>query len=106
MIGSTELKWKRIGFTLFYAKLVLDISLGNVDFSVGWVLGGGGGGAAVSASAMIYRCVDEDKVYVPTEKWTKSDGTACECTDDVELSCLMPLMGAMVTPPHSCQLLR
>lgn len=54
------------------------------------------GGWAVSVTPRVkkmnvedleYLCVDEAKAYAPTETWSRSDGTACECTTDYEVAC-------------------
>jgi hypothetical protein len=41
----------------------------------------------VQPSDLDYMCVDADAAYVPTQSWTKSDGTACECTSAYATSC-------------------
>lgn len=41
----------------------------------------------VEPSSLIYMCVDDDEAYVPTEQWTGSDGLACSCTEEYQISC-------------------
>ncbi len=41
----------------------------------------------VNASSLLYMCVDDDEAYAPTEEWTGSDGLACSCTTDYQISC-------------------
>ncbi len=41
----------------------------------------------VEPSSLIYMCVEDDSAYVPTETWTGSDGLACSCTVDYQISC-------------------
>jgi hypothetical protein len=41
----------------------------------------------VEASELEFMCVDQDSGYVPTERWTRSGGEACECTNAYRVSC-------------------
>jgi len=41
----------------------------------------------VEPEALIYMCVDDNAAYAPTESWTGSDGMACSCTDEYQISC-------------------
>jgi hypothetical protein len=36
---------------------------------------------------LLYMCVDNNKAYVPTETWERSDGSSCSCTEDYQVSC-------------------
>ena len=36
---------------------------------------------------LIYMCVDDDAAYAPTETWLSSDGLACSCGEDYQISC-------------------
>ncbi len=40
-----------------------------------------------AVSALKYMCKDEGIGYVPTETWTRSDGSACQCTTNFGVSC-------------------
>jgi hypothetical protein len=39
-------------------------------------------------NALLYMCVDENKGYVPTEKWKRNNGSSCSCTNNYTVSCL------------------
>ncbi len=41
----------------------------------------------VEPSSLLYMCVEDDAAYAPTEEWTGSDGMACSCTEDYQISC-------------------
>ncbi|MGQ7844880.1 thrombospondin type 3 repeat-containing protein [Granulosicoccus sp. 3-233] len=41
----------------------------------------------VEPSTLLYMCVDDDAAYAPTEEWTGSDGLACSCGEDYQISC-------------------
>lgn len=43
--------------------------------------------ASIETDELVYMCVDEDVGYAPTETWLDSDGMACSCTTDYEVSC-------------------
>ena len=60
---------------------------GEIEFVGGWGVAEVGLVSRVEPSDLVYMCVDEDFAYVPTETWTDSDGQACQCTTDYEISC-------------------
>ena len=39
------------------------------------------------ASDLDYMCVDDNRAYIPKEKWRNSDGESCKCTTDYEVEC-------------------
>lgn len=53
----------------------------------GWSLYKSDGAKKISPSEAQYVCVDDDRVYVPSETWKQSGGASCSCTNDYELTC-------------------
>jgi hypothetical protein len=61
--------------------------VGNIEIVGGWAAVAIPVATKVRAQDLEMMCVDEGRGYVPTEMWTRTDGSACECLTDFSISC-------------------
>lgn len=64
-----------------------DALVGNVEVVGGWAVVAIPLATKVPADDLVMMCVDEGRGYVPSETWTRADGSACECLTDFSVSC-------------------
>ena len=62
----------------------------NLETKGGWVAAVTPLSRFVTAGQLSYLCVDEKAAYAPTEKWTRSSGASCTCTQPHTVSCSAP----------------
>lgn len=64
-----------------------DYLVANVEEDGGWSAAVVPSARRITPSEAQFMCKDAGAAYVPTQRWTRKDGTSCECTKDYAVSC-------------------